>query len=375
MINVTVINMKSIIKYLVFILILIIGIVCTRYFFANNKKRAKIDETESIAYNNLISCIDTVLPDIKGKSSIAKLEQSQKLNKESNLKRMLNLELPMLDKLIIDGEEDGVHEIIQEEQIEKADTNVTTQEIQENNIASKYTSIYGTVKIKNESNKEITEDILMPTISLENNKDVLIFHTHTCESYTPSEKYNYEMTGSYRTTNLNFSVARVGSELEKHLKEYGYNVVHDQTYHDYPAYSGSYGRSLTTVENILKNNTNAQVVIDLHRDAVGSNSNYAPSVQIGNEVAAQMMFVIGTDGGGLWHTNWQQNLKFAVKVQEKANELYPGLFRPIIVRNSRYNQHLTKAASIIEVGATGNTMDQCLVSMKYLAKILSEVVK
>ena len=34
------------------------------------------------------------------------------------------------------------------------------------------------------------------------------------------------------------------------------------------------------------------------------------------------------------HKNWQENLKFAVKVQEKANELYPGLFKPIILRNS-----------------------------------------
>ena len=70
-----------------------------------------------------------------------------------------------------------------------------------------------------------------------------------------------------------------------------------------------------------------------------------------------------------------QNLKFAIKIQEKANELYPGLFKPIILRNSRYNQHLAKAATIIEVGATGNTLDQCLVSMKYLAKVISEVVK
>ena len=86
------------------------------------------------------------------------------------------------------------------------------------------------------------------------------------------------------------------------------------------------------------------------------------------------MFVIGTDGGGLEHEDWNDNLKFAIKVQEKANELYPGLFKPIILRNSRYNQHLAKAACIIEVGATGNTMDQCLNSMKYLAKVMSEVI-
>ena len=87
------------------------------------------------------------------------------------------------------------------------------------------------------------------------------------------------------------------------------------------------------------------------------------------------MFVVGTNEGGLWHPNWNQNLKFAIKVQEKANELYPGLFKPIILRGTTYNQHVTKAATIIEVGATGNTLDQTLVSMKYLAKVLSEVVK
>ena len=112
----------------------------------------------------------------------------------------------------------------------------------------------------------------------------------------------------------------------------------------------------------------------MHRDAI-TDTSYAPSVIIGDETVAQLMFVIGTDGGGLEHPNWQQNLKFAVKVQEKANQLYPGLFRPILLRNSRYNQQLGKAACIIEVGATGNTLEQAMGSMKYLSKILDEVLK
>lgn len=64
-----------------------------------------------------------------------------------------------------------------------------------------------------------------------------------------------------------------------------------------------------------------------------------------------------------------------MKVQEIANKMYPGLFRPIILRNSRYNQHITTATSIIEVGATGNTLDQALNSMKYLSAVLNEVMK
>lgn len=375
MINVTVINMKSLIKYIIIacILLCVVGII--KQISENTQN---IDSNRIFANFeniNFISCIEETLPNIKQSSQIQKIEEDAKqiASRSSLSRKMLGVELGMLDKIIEDEEEERIVENIVK--VEQASTEVTTAQIEENNITPKYNSEYGTVKIKNESNKEITADILTPNISLENNKDVIIFHTHTCESYTATENFNYEMTGSYRTTDLNYTVSRVGTELENQLKSYGFNVTHDQTYHDYPQYSGSYGRSLTTVKNILTSQPDTQVVIDLHRDAVGSKPEYAPCVQIGDETAAQLMFVIGTDGGGLQHLNWQQNLKYAVKVQQKANELYPGLFRPIIVRNSRYNQHLTKAATIIEVGATGNTMEQCLVSMKYLARVLNEVNK
>lgn len=184
--------------------------------------------------------------------------------------------------------------------------------------------------------------------------------------------YEYEATGNYRTTDLNYSVARVGTELTNYLKEKGFNVTHNTTYHDYPAYSGSYARSLNTLEGLLEGK-NTQLVFDLHRDAVGSSNEYAPTIKINDNYVTQIMFVIGTNGGGLYHPNWQNNLRFAIKVQEIANEMYPGLFKPMIVRNSRYNQHLGKAAVIIEVGSTGNTLEQSLTSMKYLAKVFEKI--
>ena len=128
------------------------------------------------------------------------------------------------------------------------------------------------------------------------------------------------------------------------------------------------------MENILQT-TPSDIIIDVHRDAIGSRSDYAPTVKIGDEEAAQLMFVIGTDAGGLWHPNWKENLKFAIKVQQKANEMYPGLFKTMMLTKSRYNQHTGKYASIIEVGATGNTLEQCLTSMKYLAAALHEVIQ
>ena len=129
------------------------------------------------------------------------------------------------------------------------------------------------------------------------------------------------------------------------------------------------------MQSILSTNSSIEMVFDVHRDALGSDSEYAPKVKIGDEYAAQIMFVIGTNGGGLYHPNWQYNLKFAIKVQQKAEELYPGLFKQMIVTNSRYNQHTAPCASIIEVGATGNTLEECITSMKYFAIVLDEALK
>ena len=255
-------------------------------------------------------------------------------------------------------------------ELEEVKTGVNVEVIPSNIPDKNSYEIFG-VKLRNESSYNLSDEITDLNIEL-NKQDIMIFHTHTCESYTPTEQYQYDATGTFRTTDLNYTVSRVGDELEKYLVNYRYTVVHDKTYHDYPAYTGSYNRSLVTVQNLLSTYQNTDVVIDLHRDAIGDNT-YAPKVKIGDEYCARMMLVIGTDGGGLYHKNWRGNLKFAIKLQQKANELYPGLFKPIIVRNSRYNHQVSKAACIIEVGATGNTLEECMNSMKYLAKIYNEM--
>ena len=250
----------------------------------------------------------------------------------------------------------------------------STKVVSEKNKEDKFNVQIGNVKIRNESKYDINESVLNFDFKLKNKKDIVIYHTHTCESYTVSEKYNYVQTGNYRSTDLSYSVSRVGDVLEFYLKKLNYNVVHSNVYHDYPAYNGSYNRALSTVSNLLKNNS-SEIVLDLHRDAIGNNSDYGPSVEINGERVAQLMFVMGTDGGGLKHEKWKDNLKFAVELQEKAEKMYPGLFKPIIVRNARYNQHVAAGAVIIEVGATGNTLEEAEGAMKYLSILLDEYIK
>lgn len=378
MINLAVIEIKDILKYLVKITVIVTIIVALTRYFSNFRTRIRNTRQEVENYT-FLSCLDTEISSIK---NVNNKNQNTLMEKEYEepLKMALKVELGMMDS-IVKGEEknekikenDTENNTLSNEEnevIQEAKVGVET-EVQKSNVPQKFTSIYNNVKIKNETKIEITDKMLEKDVKI-NTKNILIYHTHTCESYTPSEKYTYKKSGNFRTTDTTRSVVRVGTELEKYMKNYGYNVIHDKTLYDYPAYNGSYDRSLNNVEKLLEKNKGTEVVFDIHRDAIGD-STYAPTVKIGDEYAAQLMFVIGSNGGGGKHDNWLQNLKFAIKIQKKANELYPGLFKPIIVRNSRYNQQVAKGASIIEVGATGNTLDQCLVSMKYLSKVLSEI--
>lgn len=297
MFNVTVINIKDMMKYLVSLtLIITIILVLTRYFSNlkdNEEVKFKISDTfEEILNNSYVRCLDETIPCIQNvNEEINKIAKEDDETENSVFKKILKVELSQIEnekKQMKDLQTDESVEVAKEK--EEAKTDLKTEVITEAPISNKYTNEYKDVKIKNETDYELTEDMLKPNIKIDTN-NIMIFHTHTCESYTSSEKYSYEPTGTYRTTDLNYTVAKVGEELTKYLEKYGYNVTHDTTYHDYPAYSGSYSRSLTTVENLLKSNK-SDIIIDLHRDAIGSNSNYAPTVKIGDEKAAQLMFVI-----------------------------------------------------------------------------------
>lgn len=384
MFNVTVIDAKKSLTRIAIVTVTIVAL-----FFAT-KMVTKFRTNEILQINiseQLIKCLNSEIPAIESTyyqaNNIIK-EDGEEDEEDTLVGKILGIELAHIQEIKqeavntatiedVQTSDEGIQQNQEQEQqpeTVEVSTNIQTEIVTQNPITESFNTEINGVKIKNETSFGIDNSTLQVAQNI-NKENILIFHTHTCESYTPSEQYQYEQTGNFRTTDLNFSVARVGAELTNCLTSYGFKVTHDKTYHDYPAYSGSYTRSAKTVENSLKTNS-SDIIIDLHRDAIGSKSNYEPSVKIGDDVAAQLMFVIGTNGGGLYHPNWQSNLKFAIELQQKANELYPGLFKPMIVRNSRYNQHLGRAACIIEVGATGNTMEQCLNSMKYLAKVIEE---
>ena len=332
MFNVTIINAKGSIKKIAILIVTLILLFIITKFIQNLKS------TEIFKINlssKLVKCLNNEIPainEIVSKSNTTIKEENEEDTKDFS-ERILGVELSRLkesekieENPIETPSENIENKPVEEEKdnnnsnvdVSNISENVETQIVTQNPISESFNNEINGVKIKNETSFDIPDDIMNTELDIDKN-NILIFHTHTCESYTPSEKYQYEQTGNFRTTDLNYTVARLGDELTNYLLGFGFKVNHDKTYHDYPAYTGSYSRSLESVKKDLQENP-SDIIIDLHRDAIGSKSDYDPSVKIGDDVASQLMFVIGTNGGGLYHPNWQSNLKFAIELQQKANK-------------------------------------------------------
>lgn len=238
--------------------------------------------------------------------------------------------------------------------------------------------VTGDVYINNRSDKSFDETLFDGTFAaslseLEGPK-VLIVHTHGSEAYTMPPGQEYEASGDCRTTDCAFNVVRVGDELARVLEEAGIGVIHDAALYDYPEYSGAYGRSLAAAEAAMEENPSISLVLDIHRDAISDadGSPYKVVSSVAGLNAAQMSFIIGTDGGGLEHEGWRENLKLAAAIQQRLLDSYPTLMRPVSVRNSRYNQHVSPGALLVEMGAAGNSLDEALLSARLLGQAIVE---
>ena len=236
--------------------------------------------------------------------------------------------------------------------------------------------VIGDVFIDNRSDRTFDTSLFSaaPDIQLraDDQPQVLIVHTHGSEAYTMPPGEEYTPSGDCRTTDENYSVVRVGAEIAAVLEKADIRVLHDKTLHDYPSYSGAYNRSLSAVELYLDRYPSIVLVLDIHRDAISDSTGnmYKVVSGVAGVNAAQMSFVIGTDGGGLHHPHWQENLKLAAALQQTLCADFPTLMRPITVRNSRYNQHTTTGSLLVEMGAAGNSLDEALFSARLLGNAI-----
>lgn len=235
--------------------------------------------------------------------------------------------------------------------------------------------MYG-ITIYDYSSKNIDyQELMERNVNLTKKSDpILLYCSHTSETYDNSENFKFDYTGNYRTKNASYNMLSVASIMANTLKARDFTTVFDTTPHDYTSYDNAYKNSLKTINTNLDKYNRFGVMIDVHRDAAGDLT-FGPTTIVNGKSTAQLMLVVGVGYNGFPNEYWEENLALALKITKLGEEMYPGLFRHILVRDARYNQHLAPGSLLVEVGATGNTLEEAYYGARCFANILSKLYK
>ena len=203
---------------------------------------------------------------------------------------------------------------------------------------------------------------------------VLVMHTHATEDYRLSAGLWFSPGDGARSTDRSINMCAVGRVVADTLNAAGINTLHDETLNDYPSYTGSYANSRAVVQQYLAQYPSIKVVLDVHRDAIESESGsrYAPVCTVEGRQAAQVMIICGCDNGTTVQLpNWRQNLRFAAAWERRMEGMYPGFTRPVLFSYRFYNQDLTTGSLLIEIGGHGNNLNEALYAGQLAAKGLA----
>lgn len=186
-------------------------------------------------------------------------------------------------------------------------------------------------------------------------KTIAIYHTHSDESYTPTDgKSSIDGQGG---------IYDVGNALTQKLTALGFKVDHNTNNHN-PHDINAYNRSRKTAMTLLK--TNPDVILDVHRDAVPA-SQYQTQVQGQN--ATKVKLVVGKS-----NPNQKATMEFAKQIKAVMDKKDPGLSNGIYIGKGDYNQDLNPHAMLIEVGSDTNNKEDAEKGVALFANTLPTVL-
>lgn len=244
------------------------------------------------------------------------------------------------------------------------------------------TDEFKNVRVKNTNKTKISiEKKLAEELDLsvtEKEPAVLIYHTHTTETYQLLDRGFYAEGFAPRSSDSNKNMVRVGKAICDEIEKKGYKVIHDTSVYDKP-YTGSYYRSEDAARLILEKNPSIKITLDIHRDAIQSDSGVKtkPVATVNGKKAAQIMLITGCqeEGNGITDLpQWEKNLTFALKLQQSMESSFKGLTRPVFFCDRSYNMGLTPMSLLVEVGTDANTLDEAVYSGKMLGRALAEIL-
>lgn len=190
----------------------------------------------------------------------------------------------------------------------------------------------------------------------EQKSPIAIYHTHSDESYVPSD-------GS-ESIAFKGGIYQVGKALVDKLQGKGVAVSYDETPHD-PHDNNAYVRSRRTAANLMKSNPSA--IFDVHRDGVPDPSYYRATVD--GQKIAKLRLVVGRE-----NPRMDANMDFAKRMMAAANNMHNQVVKEIFVGKGDYNQDLTPTALLIEAGTHTNTKEEAAMGVALFSEAVPSVL-
>ena len=86
------------------------------------------------------------------------------------------------------------------------------------------------------------------------------------------------------------------------------------------------------------------------------------------------MTVIGSDYKGANFPNWERNLSVALKLKKILDEEDDTLSRPVYLRGAAYNQQYAPCSLLLEIGTSGNTLEEAENAAVIVAEALTKLI-
>jgi len=207
----------------------------------------------------------------------------------------------------------------------------------------------------------------LPDASMAKKKTVFIYHTHNRESWLNETKMNPTTEAVDHPTR---NITLVGKRLAEELKEKGIGAeVNTDDFYSRAPYTLAYAESLKEIKAAVSENRDIQYFFDLHRD---KQPREKTTVTIQGKNYARVFFVIG-----LRNKNYEKNTQFAKELHNMLEKKYPGISRGVTEKstkggNGEYNQSISPGSLLIEIGGTGNTLQESYNTAAALADVFAE---
>lgn len=224
------------------------------------------------------------------------------------------------------------------------------------------------IKLMNNDYNKYLNTTIEPVITEETLPLIYLYNSHQTEEYKPSTYAEFSVNPTVIMNNYILEDIFNKKGLKTIVEE---NSIKDILNSNNWNYNYSYKASRQLLEESIIKYPSLKYFIDIHRDSLSRDKT---TISIDGKEYAKVIFLIGLE-----NPKYQENLEFTEKINNKMNELYPGLSKGIYKKggpgvNGVYNQDFSPYTILIEIGGYENTTNEVLNTTIAFSKCFTEVI-